>query len=105
MYEYPISLLTGAALLEGALEALTACYEAEFEMTEADEITEEDEAMLQERAHLALTGICADVQDILGVKRVSAPLFLTVPRSILMAVGRQNDLKRCRVWLQRLLDE
>jgi len=78
MFQFPISLLSAAALIEGTVDSLMAYYRSDVD----EEHSEEEEERKENRARLAVTGIVEDVRDL-----------LLVPK---------NDLHRCRLWIQEM---
>lgn len=67
MFQYPISLLTAAALIDGIIEALITYYDTE----DTGNPTGHGKT-LETKATCAVAGIVDDVKDILGVKKVSS---------------------------------
>ncbi|KLO04875.1 hypothetical protein SCHPADRAFT_1003161 [Schizopora paradoxa] len=66
MFQFPISLLTAAALIDGIIEALMTYYDAE-------EVGSKPcyDKSLETKATCAVAGVVDDVKDILGVKKAS----------------------------------
>ena len=71
MLQFPVSLLTAAAIIDGTVDALMSYFEAEQD--ESMDV-KETESILQQQADNAVAGVIDDIKDVLDVSKVCVPL-------------------------------
>lgn len=102
MLQYPISLLSASALIEGGIEALVAFYESDIELSEGRDLDEEEIVSLEDKAHIAFAGVIEDIKDLMGISKVCIYLLL-YPQWSHLTCYSQVDLRTCREWIQAVL--
>lgn len=98
MVQFPISLLTAAALIDGIVEALMTYYDDD----DVGNKTGYNKA-LETKATCAVAGVVDDVKDVLGVQKVSTSCHNMIIRLILTSLMKK-DLNRCRAWIRKQVD-
>lgn len=71
MLQFPTSLLSSAALIEGSIEAIVAFHESDLESRVGRELTEDENETLEEKAASAFADIIEDIKDIMHINAVS----------------------------------
>ena len=71
MLQFPTSLLSSAALIEGSIEAIVAFHESDLESRVGRELTEDENETLEEKAASAFADIIEDIKDIMHIDTVS----------------------------------
>ncbi|THG96822.1 hypothetical protein EW145_g7712 [Phellinidium pouzarii] len=72
MFQFPMSILASAALIEGGIEALIALYESDMETRVGRELNESEEVNLEDKAMLAFSGVVEDIKDLMNITSVNA---------------------------------
>lgn len=92
MLQYPISLLSASALIEGGIEALVAFYESDIELSEGRDLDEEEIVSLEDKAHIAFAGVIEDIKDLMGISKVHlpSPVSSSFPVDLLISGGLEN---------------
>lgn len=75
MLQFPMSLLTSSALIEGAIEALVALYASDMETQVGRELTDDEELSLEDKAMIAFTGVIEDIKDLMKISSVGAGIY------------------------------
>ena len=70
MLQYPMSLLSASALIEGGIEALIAFYESDAELIEGRGLNDGEITDLEDKAHLNFAGVIEDIKDLFGFSKV-----------------------------------
>ena len=71
MLQYPMSLLSASALIEGSIEALIAFYESDAELIEGRGLNDGEITDLEDKAHLKFAGVIEDIKDLMGFSKVT----------------------------------
>ena len=71
MLQFPMSLLTASALVEGAIEAIIALHESDLEGRVGRELTDDENISIEDEVTTKFSGVIEDIKDLMGIKSVS----------------------------------
>lgn len=98
MIQFPISLLTAAALIEGATASLIDFYEHNARELEFGEET------VPEQAVAVMSDTVKDIKELLNISSVSCLYHVPFVRCIYsMYRNFKPDMKSCRRWLRKII--
>lgn len=98
MIQFPISLLTAAALIEGATASLIDFYEHNIRESEFGEETAPEQAVA------VMSDTVKDIRELLNISSVSCLYRARFVRCICLAYRNfKPDMKSCRRWLRKII--